>query len=100
MEKLIKLDTALNAVDERINELRWDKQFNIAEKICISGVKKHLLSAETKTEYEIIKPYLENIKAEINKVAENDGFTSYGDYSDLFDCVNRMLWNLHRGEQE
>jgi len=40
----ISRQAALDCVDERISELKADKEFNIVKEICISGVKKHILS--------------------------------------------------------
>lgn len=42
MAEYITKDEAYNAVDERIKELKADKEFNIVKEICISGVRKHI----------------------------------------------------------
>lgn len=44
MAEYIDRDKAFDAVDKRIDELKADKEFNIAKEICISGVKKHILN--------------------------------------------------------
>lgn len=44
MAEYIDRERAYNSVNERINELKSDKEFNIVKEICISGVKKHIAS--------------------------------------------------------
>jgi hypothetical protein len=47
MAEYITKEQAYNSVDERIDELRADKEFNIVKEICISGVKKHIEAVPT-----------------------------------------------------
>jgi NADH pyrophosphatase NudC (nudix superfamily) len=47
MAEYITKEQAYNSVDERIDELRADKEFNIVKEICISGVKKHIETVPT-----------------------------------------------------
>lgn len=44
MAEYIDREKARNAVYERIDELKGDKEFNMAKEICISGVKKYILA--------------------------------------------------------
>lgn len=42
MAEYIDRDKAFEAVDNRVNELKGDKEFNLPKEICVRGVMKHL----------------------------------------------------------
>ena len=88
--EFVDKNDALEAVEERIKELKADKEFNIVKEICISGVRKHILDASTITEQEIVKPYLEKLKEQIeNKEHEVDFMNDWADGWNS--CLNEIL---------
>lgn len=72
MRGLIDKDKAFHAVDERIEELSKDPQFNYGQQICVSGVKDYIAAIPVKTEQEIVKPYLDKISKELEKLIDDN----------------------------
>ena len=90
--EFITIDNALDAVDERIKELKADKEFNIVKEICISGVRKHILDASTITEQEIVKPYLEKLKKEIKEMKTIDSARNWHiDRDRVIELIDNLL---------
>ena len=67
MVEYIDREKALNAIYERIDELRADKEFDLAKQICVSGVKKYIRAIPTAdvVEKEKIDKAIQEMKIEI-----------------------------------
>ena len=61
--EFIDIDNALKAVDDRVEELKKDKQFRYSKQIDVMGVKNHFPEYPILTEQDIVKPYFEKIKS-------------------------------------
>lgn len=62
MAEYIDREKARDAVYARIDELKDDKEFNMAKEICISGVKKHIraIPPANVVEKEMILDFIED----------------------------------------
>ena len=78
MAEYIDREKARDAVYARIDELKDDKEFNMAKEICISGVKKHIRAIPTADviEREKIDKAIAEMKLE---------------YYNLDSCENRLI---------
>lgn len=70
---------ALDCVDKRIDELKADKRFNIEKEICISGVKKHIISLPS---VNVLDQVFDKISAEIMQLDYDIESIDY-DYNDM-----------------
>lgn len=72
MAEYITKEQAYNSVEERIDELRADKEFNIAKGICISGVKNYIKAIPPADVIErgSINKAIDRVKRRIKEVAD------------------------------
>lgn len=80
MAEYIDREKARDAVYARIDELKDDKEFNMAKEICISGVKKHIRAIPSADVIEREK--IDNSIKEINDAKVEVDFMN--DYADGF----------------
>ena len=73
--EFIDIDNALKAVDDRVEELRKDKQFRYSKQIDVNGVKNHFPDYPIIPEQDIVKPYLVAVKEEAEKLKKRDNCT-------------------------
>lgn len=79
--EFIDIDNALKAVDDRVEELRKDKQFRYSKQIDVMGVKNHFPDYPIITEQDIVKPYLKKLSNEVkNHAVEFELFGISDDY--------------------
>jgi hypothetical protein len=89
MAEYIDREKARNAVYERIDELRADKEFNIAKEICISGVKKYIASIPTANVIEREK--IDKAIEEIQKLRGCSCSCSDGIIDDVEDILDKLI---------
>jgi hypothetical protein len=95
----VSREQALDCVDKRIDELKADKRFNIEKEICISGVKKHILSLPPVTPAQRWIPVSERLPEKSMRCLVTVGrfnFTEIATYSDLMGIINHKIF--YQGE--
>jgi len=96
MAEYITKEQAYNSVDERIDELRADKEFNIVKEICISGVKKHIQAIPTAdvVEQEKIDEALDETYKIRNEILQANGCYEPNDVIDIIDQITKLFEEL------
>lgn len=86
MAEYIDREQARDAVYARIDELRADKEFNMAKEICIIGVKKYIKAIPTADVVE-----RENIDKAIEEMERYSASFEYADRHDLASAVDYCI---------
>lgn len=89
--EFIEIDNALKAVDDRVEELKKDKQFRYSKQIDVMGVKNHFPEYPILSEQDIVKPYLTKLKAKMFDLPKAEGKTYWDAVDDIGDLIDALL---------
>lgn len=103
--EFIEIDNALKSVDDRVEELRKDKQFRYSKQIDVNGVKNHFFDYPIIPEQDIVKPYLKKLKADINsmdlnRIAKDYEDKFYGFQSEVLQMIDNLLSEQGEADKE
>lgn len=91
MAEYIDREKARNAIYERIDELRADKEFDLAKEICVSGVKKYIRAIPTADVIE-----REKIDKAIEQMERYSTFFEYVNRHDLASAVDCCIGMIQK----
>ena len=89
MAEYIDREKARDAVYARIDELKADKEFNIAKEICISGVKKYIRAIPTADVIEREK--IDKAIEEMERYSTSFEYANRHDLASAVDCCIGMI---------